>query len=525
MYLKLFCLLLTVVSSAFTQTEGTKPGLPPDQKSYSEANAVKDKPAKIAALRKFTNDFPKSTRVMNAEHSILTTLIKLEPANRKAILKQAGRLMGVAKEDRSYWANIIADLLESECTYYREAERYANKSLALLSESNYSRDMKQSYITAKLPVPSDGELHNFFVKQRSYSLLTLAEIYDHEGKQQKAEILLKGIVETVPDSYGAWFTYGKVEEGLGRPQQAGKLYLKAYIRGAAEARPKVEAAYKASHQGSVSGLDDMLDEIYRQSFPNPLRPAGYAPGAKRTDRVVLAELFTGAGCEPCVAADLTFDAAATHFARKDVAIVVYHQHVPKPDPLTNAAGIARANLYGVKGTPNFAIDGEVPAGGGGPRSSAEGVWKRIDALIEKELDTPPETKLTLEAARKENVVEVSASFDPSSSLMPEAKLFVVLVEDDVRYSGENGIRFHAMVARAVSENPRAVFNLDTITADNRKELDDFEEHSERFGKTKFHDKPVAMDAAHLGIVAFVQDIKTKKVLQAAYRGLQPGSGL
>ncbi len=520
MYRKSLGLLLMIFTPAFGQTEGAKPELPPDQKTYNDAKALKDNAAKVAALRKFTTSFPKSATVTLAEFAIFTTLIKMDRANRKAIVKQAHRLMRTAKDDRSTWAHTIAGRLNSDCTFYREAERYSNKSVALLSENSFKRETIELYTTAKVPVPSDSDIHREFLEQRTYLQFTLADIYRNEGRLKKAEALLMGIVETDPTAYYGWLTYAEVVEKSGRQQQANELYIKAYMTGSATARAKVEATYKANHNGSISGLDEMMDESYKRIFPNPLHPAAYVPSAKRAGRVVLVELFTGAGCGPCVAADLTTDTAALHFDRKDVAIVAYHEHVPQPDPLTMAAGLARSKFYGVKGTPTFAIDGELLDGAGGSRFLAESAWKRVNTVMERELDTPPEAKLTIQAWRRENIVQASASLGQSPSTTPDSKLFLVLVEDAVRYSGENGIRFHGMVARAVFEGPQTAFNLDAITAANLKELDAFEKHSDRFGVTKFRDKPVTMNASHLGVVAFVQDMKTKKVLQASYQSVQ-----
>jgi len=54
----------------------------------------------------------------------------------------------------------------------------------------------------------------------------------------------------------------------------------------------------------------MLDERYAQSVTKVHAPAYVRPKG-RTGRMVLAELFTGAGCPPCVGADLAFDGART----------------------------------------------------------------------------------------------------------------------------------------------------------------------------------------------------------------------
>lgn len=102
----------------------------------------------------------------------------------------------------------------------------------------------------------------------------------------------------------------------------------------------------------------------------------------------------------------------------------------------------------------------------------------------------------------------------------DVKLYTVLVEDHVRYVGENGVRYHGMVARAASEKSRTVFDLATVAAENRKQLDDYEKQK---GDFSFYDKPVKMDSSRLGIVGFLQDTRTKKVLQSAYRSLSPGA--
>ena len=50
---------------------------------------------------------------------------------------------------------------------------------------------------------------------------------------------------------------------------------------------------------------------------------------------VLVELFTGAECPPCVAADLAFDALGKTYKPTDVVLLEYHLHIPGPDALTN----------------------------------------------------------------------------------------------------------------------------------------------------------------------------------------------
>ena len=48
-----------------------------------------------------------------------------------------------------------------------------------------------------------------------------------------------------------------------------------------------ETLYKKGHNGSLDGLEAMLDTEYRKRFPNPIHMEAYKPTEKRSDRVVL----------------------------------------------------------------------------------------------------------------------------------------------------------------------------------------------------------------------------------------------
>ena len=71
------------------------------------------------------------------------------------------------------------------------------------------------------------------------------------------------------------------------------------------------------------------------------------------------------------------------YGAKNLAVVMYHQHVPRPDPMTNPDTLARAKTYSVTGVPTFAIDGKKTVGGG----SREGTKNRYD-LITKDMVKP-----------------------------------------------------------------------------------------------------------------------------------------
>ena len=52
---------------------------------------------------------------------------------------------------------------------------------------------------------------------------------------------------------------------------------------------------------SAKSVSDYLDVLYRERFHSPVAASKYVPDPKRSTRVVLAEMITGSGCEPCTA--------------------------------------------------------------------------------------------------------------------------------------------------------------------------------------------------------------------------------
>src|SRR5262249_39195134 len=133
----------------------------------------------------------------------------------------------------------------------------------------------------------------------------------------------------------------------------------------------LEKAGKADEAKEVKAKAEKIDTSFK--------PAAFAGRKGKSDRVVLVELFTGAQCPPCVAADLAFDAVGKSFKPSEAILLQYHLHIPRPDPLTTpppppAAPSppegARATRL-IKGQP-----GREGGGGGAPRGEKEGEKKR-----------------------------------------------------------------------------------------------------------------------------------------------------
>jgi hypothetical protein len=217
-----------------------------------------------------------------------------------------------------------------------------------------------------------------------------------------------------------------------------------------------------------------------------------------------------------------------------------HAHVPNPDPMTTSGGAALADLV-ADGVPTLLIDGDLAMDDkgeqiaiNGPRPRARVRYSAIVDIVDNALSIPPTAEVSVRGKASGDQVDVDATV---SKLPPSAKdlrLVLVLAERELRYTGENGVRFHPMVVRATTGakadgQPLAgtgtqhyAFRLAAIRDDITKSLDNVITHRKLMlplnaPPAVFAAEGHAMtkvDVNQLIIVAIVQDAK-RHVLQAA----------
>jgi len=503
----------------YAQTE-----TPPDLKAYREISKETDPRKKIAALEKWKTDFPQSNMRDNADSTILHTFVTRLSAEQAAIRKFAAAMYkGAAAKDKGYTAYSIADELLDGNLLLRDAEAYARKGLAAMSLPKYMKEQLAGYRKRNQEPPAPAELKKRFENSRSFRLAVLGRIELRLGNTAQGKKLLEEAYAGDRGNGAVLSELGVMAAKSGDDAKAFEYLLPARLSGRAtrEARDAFEALYKKQHGGSVEGIEAMLDAEYNRRYPNPVKLAPYQATEKRSDRVVLAELYTGSGCGPCAAADLAFDAALERYSRKDLAVIVYHLHVPRPDPMTTAETVAAGKADEVGGTPTWFIDGKKWMGGG-PRENAKGTYERFDKDIDKDLETPAEAHITAGVNRTANTVRVNARVDAVKSESKDLRVGIALVEKELRYNGENGIRFHPMVVRSIKtfelagESYEQSFDVGSISNAIKEHLDDYEAKGHRGEPFTFAEKKYAIDPNHLAVVVFVQDAKTKHVLQSGY---------
>ena len=594
-----------------SQTATQKPDQPAveqpvDFKAFNAASTTTDARKRIEALQKFMTDFPDSQLVSSAASEIRGQYLRSAADSTKQYLAEADKYAKSGKVPGLVTYSLLAGELLRSGILLDQAEEFAVKALNAEDEAKYVEaaheqvkatlaerakrassgpimfsnvggrmtatlmpprtDTPATLSQADAPAaspqtdapanpprqPTDEDLRTQYRLQRAQAQSTLAQIYVKRGKNAEAEKLFKEVYAT-PDLPSSTKTVA-VRQLADFARKAGDdNALVQYLMGSvvAGAKPEVHnelrEEYKKTHNGSLDGLESTLDAMYEKSLPKiDVKP--FERSKTPEPRVVLAELFTGSECPPCVGIDLAFDAALKRFRPEDLVFLVYHQHIPGPDPMTNPSTEKRWKFYNGRGVPTHYIDGKTDgAGGGGANATERFYTTRIKPDIELAMGVRPEAKLDLRASMAGSTIRVKATVANLTSKSDKLRLQIVLAEEQLRYQGGNGIRFQPMVVRSIASVPVKaakaaaadkqptgapaaptaeqgfaipqgkglkvdyVFDLAKIAAENRKFIDDFLTKPFRGGdKPTFSSRMDEIDPRHLVVAAFVQDEDPKQ---------------
>ena len=285
----------------------------------------------------------------------------------------------------------------------------------------------------------------------------------------------------------------------------------------------LERLWEQTHGGS-EGLSDFLNTIYVESVER-VAASGETPApAESGSRTVLAELFTGSACPPCVAADVAGMALEATYERADLIVLRYHQHSPAEDPLANEHGAIRFDYYAVpgqpQGTPTFVVNGErVNENVGGALPMAPAVYgvlrERIDPAITQD------SQYTLDVSADEQDGELTLRAAVEGDVPENLRLRLVLAEDDLSYEALNGVRQHRLIVRHMPGGPEGLAPTegklafdDTISREElRRTLLADLARAERGLRVRFPVKPLELKPLYF--VAFLQNERTREIVQVA----------
>ncbi|MEZ6139953.1 MAG: hypothetical protein R3B84_05210 [Zavarzinella sp.] len=307
-----------------------------------------------------------------------------------------------------------------------------------------------------------------------------------------------------------------------------RLY-KSLAKAQTAAGKKADAAKTTD---KLVAIEKKLDDEYKEKVP-PFKPAMYAGRqAKDANKVAVMELFTGAQCPPCVAADVGFDALEKAYKHQDLVLIQYHMHIPGPDPLTNPTSEGRWAYYrklfpqGVRGTPTTIFNGRIAAAGGGGMAQSQGKFNQYKEVIDEILEESTTVEITGTSSLKGDDIAVNVNIKGLKGLSKELKIRVLVVEESIRYVGGNQLRFHHQVVRAALGGVEGksvtgdTFNGDFTgkISEIKTELEDYLTNFSR----PFPNPDRPMDLVNLKAIVLVQDDVDGRIIQAQQFDLKAG---
>lgn len=273
-------------------------------------------------------------------------------------------------------------------------------------------------------------------------------------------------------------------------------------------------------QQRLADLNARLDEEYLKSAL-PFSVEKYRGRKSKSTRVVLVELFTGTQCPPCVAADLACDAVHQTYSPQEVVVIEYHLHIPGPDPLTCPDAEKRAAYYQVDATPLVLVNGQDGPPVFGYRPQARDRYRALRNVLDQRLESEPGAKLQVKAQLRNGVIEITADYADVKRAADTTRLRLAVVEERVRYPAPNGRRFHYNVLRGFAGTAeglslKAAAGSETVRVNIRDLHQGLSRYLENLAKSmRFPDDDLPLALERLKVIAFIQDDKTREVLQAA----------
>ena len=483
---------------------------PPEYNELVAASQIKDAAARLKELERIKAAYPSSRFLVAIDRYILNAKIELAESLEAILALQKEFLAGARGPARLQGPFISADQI---LTHPRL--KTFDKAAVLAAVLAY-RD--QSAKAAEDPGVFEGIPANQREAFKAYAVtgfgILVAQAYLNAGDAAKALAALDAFKADggTPDA-PYFYTLGGTYSQMGKSKEAYDAFLSAAADGQEDALARARELY-VQLNGKPDGFEAALEARLKAL---PYAPAPFKAPAGWKGRTVLAELFTGSECPPCLAADLGFEGLLASVPAKYLAVLEYHLPIPRPDPMINAASKTRQHYYGVTSTPTVVIDGDKDASGGGLRSLSEAKFKQYRAAVEARLAEAPGTPLKVAATLAGDTVKAEFETGPA---VAGAAYHLVLVQGEEKYKGSNGLAFHQMVVRDVLDvDPAgaktAAFDLAASEAKADEYLTDFENTSRRYAGFKFAERHNKIDRSRLRVVLFAQDDVTKKVLNAA----------
>ncbi len=393
-------------------------------------------------------------------------------------------------------------------------------ALGLVKQSGGGRLLDEAYALANAGVDAIDANTSFEQESNRYTTLGVVNVIRGDYKTG-IDNLNRAIKYSTPYDTDLYFYLGKAYEQVGENKKAFDSYLAGVLTFSPE---NIMERLKALHPVLyVHGPE--LDEIIKAEILKTENfEVTHFKKPEGNKKVVLAELFTGSECRPCLAADYAYDKLIERYDSNTLAVLEYHLHIPAPDPMTNSDTEARARFYGVNSTPTSIIEGTEKTLAGGNKAVARSRFNLFTSTIEKYLSNDPKANISLKSSIKKKNLSVSCNSSTSEINTNDLRLHIVLAEEKVHYKGYNTVAEHRFVVRKMFPSPEGLafgnkkelsystkINLNQIEDSLKNYLDSMEK---RVNRKVFKEKKHLINPDNLFIVAFVQNNVTKEIIQA-----------
>ena len=511
--------LRATAAKKMAQTGGVKPSL--GLKEFGEASIAEDE---FAANKQFTKDFPESPLAMDT----FMRMLKSE-TGRGLEEAEVSELAESLIENSGYWGEWMRQQAVVEAgVAIAENKKYPQLALKqLLEAEKFLSDTSPQTWTILVPfhvAMMYQEIGDTDEALRRMSAFHKAHAFEPLGAYYAAEML-----ESRGDFAGALQIYSELaclpnmKESLdqtfeGRPgytpvtKKLRELWEK-HGENAGDQGAFIQHLLKSYRNGIRSFVTD-------QMVPRPTKPGTH-------NRVVFLEYFTTADAPLGVGIDVAVSGLTHAFGPTELVALRYHLPTEEPDPMAGPQCKDRLSYYKSRVVPSMFIDGKQIYVEPGRLSHSATIYENIRKFVEPLLAETVDIELKLNTKVEADRMKIDVQALSASEFEDDIRLRLVLVEEEVAVETPSGVLLHENLVRIMPggaegiapQDGKLAFETELLLEDYRQQLLDelqaYEEmRSNLLGKEfKYGIYPIG--PVRLKLAAFVQNNKTKEVLQSA----------
>jgi hypothetical protein len=263
---------------------------------------------------------------------------------------------------------------------------------------------------------------------------------------------------------------------------------------------------------------------YAKNNP-PFKVEEFKGRKAKGDRVAVVEIFSANEAVQAAAFDYARDAILKAFKPTDVIVLNYHMNIQGGlDVFSNKgsqdrvefyqSGVSQGVLAYVNGKRAVRLQKETAA------SASKAIFDSLKEKLDEELEKPSGAKIALTVTAGEKGFVGKATIADLEKAGEQTFLRFAVVEERIRYSASNGVRYHHNVVRAIpggkgiSLKQKTAEHTVTVNANEIREgLTKFLDEASRDAESPRGDRPLALK--NLKLVAFIQHDSTGDILNAA----------